>query len=212
MHRLGEIRHESRSIPLDKSESVRLNLKMGVGELSLAGGASKLMEGDFRFAEQWEPAIDYRPGTTRSELSIGHRKGLHATPDGDNHWDVRLNDTPVLDIDANLGVGEARMNLGALNLRSIEVHMGVGELQLDLRGMPKRSYDVHIEGGVGEATVHLPATVAIVATARGGIGDISVQGLEKRGGYWINPGHENDPVKIRVDVKGGIGEIRLIAE
>jgi hypothetical protein len=210
--RIGEVRHESRSIPMDKSEALRLNLKMGVGELTLAGGASKLMEGDFRFAEQWEPTIDYRPGASRSELSIGHRKGLHTAPDGDSQWNIKLNDSLALDIDANLGVGEARMDLGTTNLRSVNIHMGVGELRLDLRGTPKRSYDVHIEGGVGEATVYLPTMVAVLATAKGGIGNISVEGLEKRGGYWLNPAHENDPIKVRVDVKGGIGEIRLVAE
>jgi hypothetical protein len=46
----------------------------------------------------------------------------------------------------------------------------------------------------------------------GGIGEVNVSGLEKRNGRWINPGHENDPVTIRVDVKGGIGQIDLIAQ
>jgi len=54
--------------------------------------------------------------------------------------------------------------------------------------------------------------VGITATASGGIGDINVRGLENRNGRWINKSHELDPVTIRVDVKGGVGEIRLVAE
>ena len=54
--------------------------------------------------------------------------------------------------------------------------------------------------------------VGIVATAHGGIGDISVRGLEKRNGRWINPARENAAVTIHIDVKGGIGNITLNAE
>ncbi|MEP6962283.1 MAG: hypothetical protein ABI995_09395, partial [Acidobacteriota bacterium] len=66
--------------------------------------------------------------------------------------------------------------------------------------------------GVGQATVHLPRSVAISATAQGGIGDINVEGLEKRNDRWINPSQENNPITIRVEVKGGVGEIKIIAE
>ena len=41
-------------------------------------------------------------------------------------------------------------------------------------------------------------------------GDIDVKGLEKRDGVWINPERVNAPVTIRLDVKGGIGQINLI--
>ena len=105
------------------------------------------------------------------------------------------------------------MDLGELNLRSVDVNMGVGEVTLDLRGRtPARSYDVRINGGVGQANVHLPRDVAIYATAQGGIGDIHVEGLERRGNHWVNAAKLDSPVTIRVDVKGGIGEIRLVAD
>ena len=117
-----------------------------------------------------------------------------------------------MDLIAHMGAGEAHLNLGSLNLRSVDVNLGVGEADVDLRGNPKRSYDVQIHGGVGQATVHVPKTVGISAMAAGGIGDVNVRGLENRGGRWINPGHENGPVTIRLDVKGGVGQIDLIAE
>ncbi len=63
-----------------------------------------------------------------------------------------------------------------------------------------------------QATVYFLNTVGIVATAQGGIGDINVRGLEKRGSTWINAAHENAPVTIHIDVKGGVGQITLVAE
>jgi hypothetical protein len=90
--------------------------------------------------------------------------------------------------------------------------IGVGQVNVDLRGTPKKSYDVRINGGIGEAKVFLPRSVGITANAKGGIGEVNVEGLEKRGDRWINPGHENDPVQITLDAKGGIGEIRIVAQ
>jgi len=104
------------------------------------------------------------------------------------------------------------MTLGTLALRSLDMDMGVGEVNVDLRGTPKKSYKVRINGGVGEARVYLPRSVGISASAAGGIGDVKVEGLEKRGDRWINPGHESDPVQITVDAKGGVGEIRIVAQ
>ena len=90
--------------------------------------------------------------------------------------------------------------------------MGVGQMQLDLRGAPKHDYTVSIQGGVGEADIKLPNTVGIEATASGGIGDISVNGLTKEAGRWVNEAFRNPGVKVHVDVKGGIGAIHITAE
>jgi hypothetical protein len=56
----------------------------------------------------------------------------------------------------------------------------------------------------------LPKNVAISATAAGAIGEIHIEGLEKRDGVWVNPEHPTAPVTVHVDVKGGVGEIRLV--
>src|SRR4029077_13197893 len=108
--------------------------------------------------------------------------------------------------------GEARLNLGSMNLRSVNVEMGAGTLRLDLRGAPRKDYSVRIRGGVGEATVYLPKEVGISATASGGIGEISVTGLRKDGGRYVNDAYERATVRIRLDIEGGVGAIKLIAE
>jgi hypothetical protein len=54
--------------------------------------------------------------------------------------------------------------------------------------------------------------VAIDATAEGGIGEVNVRGLEERNGHWVSPSQENSPVKIHVEVKGGVGQIDLVVD
>jgi hypothetical protein len=209
----GPTEHETKAIELDKSEMVHVELKMGAGELKVEGGSPKLMEADFTYnIPSWKPVVRYDSSSFRGQLTIEQPHGSHGGSHMTYKWDVRLNDKLPLDIVTHLGAGEARMDLGSLNLRSLEANMGVGELRLDLRGKPARDYDVKINGGIGQATVYLPRDVGIAATAHGGIGNIDVRGLEKQGGRWINPSHEQAPVTIHIDVNGGIGQITLIAE
>ena len=69
-----------------------------------------------------------------------------------------------------------------------------------------------VHGGVGSATIRVPASVSIAASASGGIGSISVEGLEKQGNRWVNAKVPSGPVTIDLDVQGGVGEIRIVAE
>jgi hypothetical protein len=209
--RISEPVHESKSLELDKSEITRVELKMGAGELRVNGSSPKLMEADFDYSSPgWKPQVDYHSTGVRSDIQVSN--SATSAPHGESKWNLRLNDTVLMDLIARLGAGEAHLKLGSLNLRSVDVNMGAGEVEVDLRGSPKRSYDVQVHGGVGQATVYLPASVAISATASGGIGEINVRGLEMRNGRYINPLHETSPVTIHVDVKGGVGQIDLVAE
>jgi hypothetical protein len=209
-----EVQHANESVELDKAEMAKVEIKMGVGELLVDGGSPKLMDGDFTYSSpSRRPLVHYDSSSFRGHLSIEQPSGAGSIGQhGAYKWDLRLNNDLPMDLVAHLGVGESRLNLGSLSLRSLEVHIGVGEVRVDLRGNPKRDYDVEIHGGVGQATVYLPASVGVDAFAAGGIGSVTVRGLEKRGGRWINPAHEHAPVTIHMDLKGGVGDITMIAE
>ena len=77
---------------------------------------------------------------------------------------------------------------------------------------PRRSYEVDLHGAVGEAHIRLPRSVGIIATATTGVGELNVNGLEKKGNTWINPGHENDAVVIRLTARGDVGEMNISAD
>ena len=209
----GPTVHDQQSIELDRTESTRVDLKIGAGELKVSGGAAKKMEADFAYSERLKPVVEHRSSGASSEINISQAESRgFSFGNSASQWDVRFNDGVPLDLAAKLGAGTAEMNLGSLSLRSVNMDIGVGEVNVDLRGTPKKSYSVRINGGVGEARVYLPRTVGISASAAGGIGEVKVDGLEKRGDRWINPGHEGDPVQITLDAKGGVGEIRIVAQ
>lgn len=210
---VGESRTDHHTIERDKAELTRLDLEMTAGDLVVAGGATPFLEAEFTYnVDRWRPVIERLSSGGRSVVKVSQPEAGGLTlGNATSRWDLRLNDSSPVEVVANVGAGEADMKLGSLDLRGVEVALGAGEVHVDLRGNPTHSYKVRISGGVGEAEVYLPANVGISASASGGLGSIDVEGLERSGERWINPGHERDAVQLDVDVSGGIGEIRLIA-
>jgi hypothetical protein len=209
----GETRNETVSLDLDDSKLAGVELRMGSGELRVTSGTSKLMEGKFSYnVADWKPVVDYRAG----EASTGELKLSQPNSSGSsfgnsaNNWDVTLTGDLPLEISANLGAGEANLDLGRMNLNRVDMSIGAGKVNMDLRGEPQSGYTVQIRGGVGETVVYLPKDAGIAATAIKGIGDISTDGLEQRDGVWVNPDRMGAPVTVRLDVKSGIGQIWLI--
>jgi hypothetical protein len=211
----GPTRYESQAIDLDKADRVRVELRMGAGELRIGSGTEKLMQAYFTYnVPSWKPVVNYAPSSSTAELKVEQPSGVHSGLNGRKYeWDLRFNDQKPLDLAVHFGAGQGQLDLGRLNLRSVEVHMGVGQMELDLRGQPKASYSVDVHGGIGQATVRLPSGVGVEAHAAGGIGHIEMRGLTSEGGSrWVNRELGHSPITVRVNVNGGIGEIRLLSD
>lgn len=212
--RTGPTEHEARAIERNGAERANVDLRMNAGELRVSGGASNLMSADFTYnVASWKPDVQYRVSSGRGDLTVEQPKSSEAhLGNARNEWDLRLSNDIPTELSVHFGAGQARLDLGDLLLRNIIIEMGVGELKLDLRGNPRHDYDVKVSGGVGEATIYLPANVGLYATATGGIGGIKTQGLRQEGSHWINDAYQAAKVQVRVDVSGGVGAINLIAE
>jgi hypothetical protein len=207
----GPERTDIRSIPLDQSEEVRVELSMGAGELRVRGGSDKLMDGRFTYNRlRLRPEISYSSGGFRGHLVV--EEPSHVGGSTRRYaWDLSFNNQKPLDLEVKCGAGESRLDLEDLTLQRVSIEMGVGELKMDLRGQPKNDYSVHIRGGIGEATVYLPQSVGIEAEVEGGIGDIHTTGLEKRDGRYVNAAYGHANTTVHLDIQGGIGAIHLVA-
>lgn len=209
----GPIAHERKLVELDAADLTRVRVRMSAGELEVRGGAATLLEADFAYnVPEWKPTVRHDLRGSESDLEVAQGQGPTVFGDTENRWRLALNDTRPIDLNARLGAGEARLVLGSLHLKSVALHVGAGEADVDLRGQPSESYRVQIHGGVGAATVRVPRTVGISATASGGLGSITVNGLEPRNGRWVNPHASGSPITIALDVRGGIGEIKILAD
>ena len=211
----GPERHDPVQIESANVEKANIELDMGAGQMIVSGGAADkmLLNGTFTYnVDSWKPTVDHTSNGSHATVTI---KQPHSARAGGSKvkysWDLNLSDHILTDMSINCGAGQAQLNLGTLALRSLEVHMGAGQVRLDLSGaqVPTHDYEVKIEGGVGQAEIRLPKGVGIWAEAHGGIGSVSVTGLEKHGDHWENDLYNKSKVTVKLQVNGGIGEIKI---
>jgi hypothetical protein len=208
----SSITRESRSVEKSNVEMVRAEIDMGAGELKIKGGAEKLLEAEFAYNRpSWKPEVRYESTGFRGQLLVKQGKGS-STGDVVNKWDLKLANNVPMDIEVTCGAGDNNLDLKDLTLRSVQIRLGAGRVEVDLRGKPVKDYEVKIEGGVGQAIVRVPKDIGVIAEARGGLGEVHVEGFDKDGGSYVNESYRKSKTTIHLDVKGGIGEIRLISE
>jgi hypothetical protein len=214
VERPGELVDETESVERGKAEIVHVELSMGAGQLVVEGGTEKLMEGEFRYnIPSWKPEVHYEEDALRGRLSVKQGAGSASMGKATNEWHVWLSDKTPLDLEVKCGAGESRLDLRGMNLRSVEVKMGAGRVELDLRSEHPREFEVEVEGGVGEALIRVPKDWPVEARARGGLGNVDIRGLNREDdGVWVSPARGAGKPALRLNVRGGIGEIKIYAE
>jgi hypothetical protein len=208
------MQYDSQTVEAAGAESARVALHMGAGELRVTDGASQLARADFSYnVPDWKPAVRYTKIGTRGDLTIEQPKGAQTHFGNSKYtWELQLSNKIPIELEIHFGAGQAKLDVGSLDLRGVEIHIGVGQVDLDLRGHLKHSYNVALHGGVGEATVRVPSDAGVYAEASGGIGSINVNGLRKIGNHWESESYAKAENKLRLEVHGGIGEIKIIAD
>ena len=210
----GPMQYDSKTVDAEGAESVHVALHMGAGDLRITDGAQQLARADFSYnVPAWKPEVRYTRSGSRGNLLITQPKSSGAHVGNSRYqWELQLSNKIPVDLEIHFGAGQARLDLGSLQLRGVEIHMGVGKINLDLRGPVKHSYNVTVYGGVGEATVRVPAEAAVYAEAHGGIGSIEVRGLRKSGDHWESESYARADNKIHLEAHGGIGAIHITAD
>jgi uncharacterized protein DUF2154 len=209
---VGELQTESRSVEPENAESVRANLRIGIGELNLTGGADTLMEADFAYnVSSWQPQVSYEVVGDTGTLTV-EQQGLGEgipTPDARNEWDLRLNDAVPLDLGVQMGGGVSNLDLDSLTLRGLSIDMGAGSTTVDLTGDWERDLSALVRGGAGEVTVLLPSQVGVRVNAGTRLGRVNTDGLQEQGEAYVNGAYGDSDVTLNVDVRGGLGQINL---
>jgi hypothetical protein len=209
---VGELQTESRSVEPENAESVRANLRMGLGELNLTGGADSLIEADFAYnVAAWQPQVNYEVVGDTGELSVeqqGVGQGI-PTPDARNEWDLRLNDAMPIDLGVQMGGGVTNLDLDSLTLTGLSLDVAAGSTTVDLTGEWERDLSAVVRGGAGEVTVLLPSQVGVRVNAGTGLGRVNAEGLQQRGEAFVNDAYGDSEVTLEVDVEGGLGQINL---
>lgn len=208
----------SKSVELGGAETAQATIKMGVGELSIQGGAANLMDANFTSnIADWQPEVTYDVDGSKGQLIVQQPEGvstINGLPDGDMNyeWDIRFTNDVPLNLEVDLGAGQSDLILGGIWLTNLDLSVGVGKTVLDLTGDWRESADITVQGGVGETTVKLPNNIGVRVVTSTGLGSVTVYGLVRNGDVYTNALYDQSEVQLDLNVTGGIGSIRLEAE
>ncbi|HNT76966.1 MAG TPA: toast rack family protein [Anaerolineae bacterium] len=231
---VGELVRETREVELEDAAESRVDIKMGAGELRIAGGAESLLQADFAYnVANWKPQVDYSVTEEQGRLTIKQPKTENLNLSGNirYEWDLRFNEAVPLDLRIECGVGDTELKLGALNVTHADVQVGVGDLELDLSentslteleldlgtgavtvdltGDWEHDVNVSIQGGVGQMRLVLPEAIGVRVKVDKGIGDVDASGLYRDGSTYVNKAYEDTQTRIEVNIQAGVGQIDL---
>ena len=231
---VGELQNESQIVELGRADKVRVDIKMGAGELKVDSGAESLLEADFTYnVEAWQPEVDYNVEDSNGRLTIRQPNTSQLSIRGDirYEWDLAFNDDVPLDMRIEYGAGSGDIDVGELNVTQLDVKLGAGDMTLDLSGNESLSrlefdmgagdltvdlngrwtenVDVDIQGGVGQTTLLLPKDIGVRVNVTKAIGDVDASGLYNRGGYYVNEAYGEADVTVEISIQAGVGQINL---
>jgi N-terminal domain of toast_rack, DUF2154/Domain of unknown function (DUF5668) len=202
---------ESQTIDLQAAKTVTANIDLPSGTIDLAGGATKLLDANFKYRERdGRPQANYTVSNGQGTLDITQDNPSHTHLAGSgNDWRLRFADGVPLDLTVNIGAGKGEVNLQGLDISHADLKIGAGHLDLDLTGLRKSDLHVDIHGGVGSAVIRLPKATGARVHASDGLGSVSARGFHEEGDDYTNDALGKSPATIYVTISGGVGHITL---
>jgi hypothetical protein len=173
-----------------------VEIQMGAGKLTLAGGAAGLAEGEIQYnVSDWKPTIT----NTGSSLTISQGKSnVNGVPTNDviNDWNLKLGDVPM-DLTIRAGAYSGSIDLSGVPLQNLSINDGAsssevtfdtlnpeemdlfeyssGASSVTLKGLANANFDdMNFNGGAGDYTLDFGGTLQRDAdvTVTGGVGSI----------------------------------------
>lgn len=120
-------------------------------------------------------------------------------------WVLELKPNTELELDVDLGIGKADVDLRNLQPVDVRVHAGIGEAYVIL---PDYGGRVRVEVGIGQLTLELPPSAGVRITADTGIGTTIIPtDFTRRDGSYFSPGYDRADEWIDVVLDLGIGTL-----
>jgi N-terminal domain of toast_rack, DUF2154 len=137
------------SVPIPASEHVNLSLSFGAGEMTLAPGATQLVEGTatYNYAA-FKPTVNTDGGNVQIQMS-----DIHSFPifqNLKNVWDLKLGDAPM-DLNIESGAYQGTFEFGGLALENLTIKDGAAEVKLSFSEPNRTEMSVlHYETGASD--------------------------------------------------------------
>jgi hypothetical protein len=116
------------TVPTPETEDVSLRLSFGAGDMTLAPGASQLVEGTatYNYAA-FKPDVNIDGGNV--QIQMGEIKSIPSFDDLKNEWDFKLGETPM-DLTIESGAYDGTFEFGGLALNNLAIKDGAANVVL----------------------------------------------------------------------------------
>jgi hypothetical protein len=200
------------SQPLNGVESARADLSFGAGasKIYALSDSNNLIEGQL----QTYSSPNFSVSTSNDRATIVLGPGPVNVPMifpsiSEEQWEVGLNPSVAYQIDLNVGVGQATIDLSKLDISGGGIDGGVGTSEVYLPG--KGTYRLTINGGVGTIRIYVPSGLAVRAEVNGGLGSFNrlPNMQEVHDHVYETPGFSSAENAVTLIIDGGVGSISM---
>jgi N-terminal domain of toast_rack, DUF2154 len=121
----GPIVHEHHAVDRGAATDARVEIAMSAGEVTVKSGATALFEGDFDFnVPVLKPAIAYSVNGSTGALKVSQGS---TSGNRENTWRLSVSETTPIDLHVTLTAGDAQLELGRVNSKSLTIRLGAGD-------------------------------------------------------------------------------------
>lgn len=193
----------------DSASAATIVVEPAVGSLSVGAltDSSSLVEATIRLLPN-EDIVERFVEGERARLTLTRSSGpvsSYGLGQGAT-WDLAINPEVRLDLTADLGAGEATINLADLEVETARVDLGVGQVKVTL---PRESdTELIVDGGIGTVTIEIPRGLGVRIRADAGIAARNLPaGYTRSGDTYTSTSYQQADYQVEVTVSLGIGSI-----
>ena len=207
------------NIPLAGAKSAIVTLELGTGNLSLDGGTTDqgLATGTLEYYEnRGAPEQSVSTAGDKAVLTLRQVQGNNFdigswfSPNRGPEWNVHLNPSIPISINADLGTGNSTLDFSQLKVTDIGINSGTGNSTLVF---PANAGHVtgKVEGGVGNLSLKIPDSLQARLDVSSGIGNINVDSRFTKQGdnIYISSGYADAPNKLDLKLDVGVGNVEI---
>lgn len=214
---VGSLTTEQISQPLGEATRAQVIIDPAVGVLQVEAlpEAANLVEGELYLAsgEQIEQDFSVTGSQATYELRTAQRSfGPFNWGWSDRRvWDLGFSPRPTLALEADLGAGEAILDLRGLTVSDLQVDVGLGRLEVTLPA--EGQLEGSLEGAIGQTVIIVPEGMALRIEADTGLAGRDIPaGYQEDGDTITSPGYDTADNRTELQVGQAIGLLEIRTE
>jgi hypothetical protein len=198
--------------PLDGVERADLRIGFAAGTLEIGRleDSNSLIKGDLQLVTNRRPVWDFSQSGENARLVLEYGTGNFQSWNGrGDQWNLALSPRAAFALDANIGAGDATIDLTGLDIRSLWIETGAGRNTVIL---PENGqFDAKITGGVGQLIVEIPSEMAARIQVDRGLGALNVARRfgRQNGDVYESANWETSESRVTIEIEVGIGQVSI---